>query len=144
MTLEELQAEWDKDTQIDRTELGQEAIKIPQLHSKYYKIYSTARLQLRKWEAEYKVLKLEKYEFYTMGPTEESHEKGWVLPARGAILKAEVNNYMDADPDIIKASLKIGLQQEKIQFLEDIIKSLVNRGFQIKSAIDWERFKVGA
>lgn len=143
MTLEELQAEWDKDTQIDRTELGQEAIKIPQLHSKYYKIYSTSRLQLRKWEAEFKVLKLEKYEFYTMGPTEETQEKGWVLPARGAILKAEVNNYIDADQDIIKASLKIGLQQEKIQFLEDIIKSLVNRGFQIKSAIDWEKFKVG-
>ena len=79
-----------------------------------------------------------------MGPTEETQAKGWVLPARGAILKAEVNNYIDADPDIVKASLKLGLLQEKIQFLEDIIKSLVNRGFQIKSAIDWERFKVGA
>jgi len=143
MTIEELQAEWDKDTQIDRTELGQEAIKIPQLHSKYYKIYSTSRLQLRKWESEFKVLKLEKYEFYTMGPTEDTEEKGWKLPPRGAILKAEVNNYIDADPDIIKATLKIGLQQEKIQFLEDIIKSLVNRGFQIKSAIDWEKFKTG-
>lgn len=143
MTIEELQAEWDKDTQIDRTELGQEAIKIPQLHSKYYKIYSTSRLQLRKWESEFKVLKLEKYEFYTMGPTEDTEEKGWKLPPRGAILKAEVNNYIDADPDIIKASLKIGLQQEKIQFLEDIIKSLVNRGFQIKSAIDWAKFTSG-
>jgi hypothetical protein len=143
MTIEELQAEWDKDTQIDRTELGQEAIKIPQLHSKYYKIYSTSRLQLRKWESEFKVLKLEKYEFYTMGPTEDTEEKGWKLPPRGAILKAEVNNYIDADPDIIKASLKIGLQQEKIQFLEDIIKSLVNRGFQIQAAISWEKFKVG-
>lgn len=144
MTLEELQAAWENDCQIDRTELGHEAIKIPQLHSKYYKIYSTSRLQLRKLEAEFKILKLEKYEFYTMGPTEETQAKGWMLPARGAILKAEVNNYIDADPDIIKASLKLGLLQEKIQFLEDIIKSLVNRGFQIKSAIDWERFKVGA
>lgn len=144
MTLEELHEEWNKDCQIDRTELGNEAIKIPQLHSKYYKIYSAARLQHRKLESEFKALKLEKYEFYTMGPTEETEEKGWKLPPRGMILKAEVNNYIDADPDIIKASLKLGLLAEKIQFLEDIIKSLVNRGFQIKSAIDWERFKVGA
>jgi hypothetical protein len=143
MTLEELQAEWDKDTVIDRSELGQEALKIPQLHSKYYKIYSTSRLQLRKAESEYKVLKLDKYEFYTMGPTEESESKGWRLPARGMILKTEVGSYIEADPDLIKASLKIGLLSEKIQFLEDIIKSLVNRGFQIKSAIDWEKFKVG-
>ena len=82
MTLAELPAEWDKDCQIDRTELGQEAIKIPQLHSKYYKIYSISRLQLRKLEADFKTLKLEKYEFYTMGPTEETQAKGWALPAR--------------------------------------------------------------
>jgi hypothetical protein len=143
MTLEELHTEWEIDSQIDRTELGIEALKIAQLHSKYYKVYSTSRLQLRKLEADFKILKLEKYEFYTMGPTEETHEKGWKLPARGAILKAEVNNYIDADPDIIKASLKIGLFQEKIQFLEDIIKSLVNRGFNIKAAVEWEKFKVG-
>ena len=42
MTLEELQADWEKDTVIDRSELGQEALKIPQLHSKYYKIFSTS------------------------------------------------------------------------------------------------------
>jgi hypothetical protein len=144
MTLEELQAEWDKDSKIDRTELGEEALKIAQLHSKYYKIYSASRLQLRKLEAEFKVLKLEKYEFYTMGPTEETEERGWKLPPRGMILKAEVNSYIEADSDLIKASLKIGLYQEKVSFLEDIIKSLVNRGFNIKAAIDWERFKVGA
>jgi hypothetical protein len=27
--------------------------------------------------------------------------------------------------------------------LENVIRSLVNRGFNIKSAIDWEKFKVG-
>jgi hypothetical protein len=55
----------------------------------------------------------------------------------------EVKAAIKADPNLIKASLKIGLLNEKISFLEDIIKSLVNRGFQIKSAIDWEKFKVG-
>jgi len=41
-------------------------------------------------------------------------------------------------------NLKIAYQQEKIDALESIIKMLHNRGFHIKSAIDFERFKVGA
>jgi hypothetical protein len=51
--------------------------------------------------------------------------------------------YMDADQDIINMSLKIGLQQEKVELLESIIKSLTNRGFQIKSAIEWTKFTMG-
>jgi hypothetical protein len=36
------------------------------------------------------------------------------------------------------------MQKEKVDFVESIIKSLTTRGYQIKSAIDWEKFKVGA
>jgi len=31
-----------------------------------------------------------------------------------------------------------------VGLLDSIIKSLVNRGFNIKSAIEWARFQVGA
>jgi GTP-binding protein YchF len=47
------------------------------------------------------------------------------------------------DKEIIDMSLKIGLQQEKVELLESIIKSLTNRGFQIKAAIDWYKFTMG-
>ena len=56
------------------------------------------------------------------------------------ILKTDVPMYMEADKEIIDISLKIGLQQEKVEFLESIIKSLNNRGYNIKAAIDWQRF----
>ena len=52
--------------------------------------------------------------------------------------------YMDADEDIIKLSLKIGVQQEKIELLESIIKTLINRGYNIKTALDWQRFINGS
>jgi hypothetical protein len=101
-------------------------------------------LRLRKYELDLKKLRLEKYEFYTQGPTEETHAKGWHLPPIGKVIKSEVNNYVDADDDIIQLTLKVGIQQEKIEMLESIIKSLTNRGFLIKSAIDFERFRTGA
>lgn len=144
MKLEAIFEEWKKDSEIDMTELAHESIKIPKLHHKYFQIYSTEKMLLRKYEAEMKTLKLDKYEFYTQGPSKESNEKGWVLPARGMILKQEMPMYLDADKELIDLSLKIGYQQEKIELLESIIKSLTNRGFQIKAAIEWNKFTMGA
>lgn len=144
MKLEDIFAEWDQDSKISPLDLGNEAIKIPQLHNKYYRIYVNEKLILRKYVEEMKVLKLDKFEFYTMGPTEESQAKGWVLPPQGKILKDKAAAYVDADKDIINLNLKLGIQHEKVDMLDSIIKSLVNRGFQIKTAVDYEKFKVGA
>jgi hypothetical protein len=123
--------------------LGNEALNIPKLHHKYFKIFTNERLVLRKYEAELKQLKLAKNEFFTMGPTEETHAKGWRLPPQGKIIRSDVNNYIEADQEVIDMSLRIGVQQEKIELLESIIKSLTGRGFNIKAAIEWEKFKVG-
>jgi hypothetical protein len=66
------------------------------------------------------------------------------MPPIGKVVKSEVNNYMEADRDIIDISLKIGIQSEKIDLLESIIKTILSRGYNIKAAIDWEKFKMGA
>lgn len=143
MKLEEIYEHWDKDSEIDKTELGDESLKIPKLHHKYFQIFTNEKLVLKKYEADMKALKLSKYEFYTQGPSKESQDKGWSMPARGMILKQEMPLYMDGDRDIIDLSLKIGLQQEKVELLESIIKSLTNRGFQIRASIDWTKFTMG-
>ena len=78
MKLEELYALWDLDSDIDTTDLGNESIKIPKLHNKYYKAYITEKILLRKYESEMKSLKLAKYEFYTQGPSAETKELGWI------------------------------------------------------------------
>jgi hypothetical protein len=144
MKLEDIFELWGEDSRVDKTELGNAALELAKLHHKYYRIYSQERLLYKKMEAELKQLKLEKYEFYVDGPTQEHIELGWKLPAKGRILKSDVSNYLDADSDIINHNLKLAYQQEKLEVLDSIIKTIGNRGFHIKSAIDWERFKVGA
>ena len=39
---------------------------------------------------------------------------------------------------------KIEYQKEKINYLESIIKTVVNRNFLIKNIIDWRKFTSGA
>jgi hypothetical protein len=144
LKFENILAEWEKDSIIDKTQIDAESLKIPKLHHKYYTIYVTEKLTLHKLESQLKLLKLEKYEFYTQGHNEDTLAKGWTMPAKGIILKADVNMYMEADKDIIDLSLKIGVQKEKIEMLESIIKIITNRGFTLKTSLDFIKFMSGA
>lgn len=143
MKLEQIFEEWSKDCVVSEAQLDRESLDIPKLHNKYFRIFTYEKLVLRKYEQELKQLKLDKYEFYTQGPTKETIEKGWQLPPVGKVLKTEVPMYIDADSDVVTLSLKIGTQQEKIALLESIIKTILNRGFHIKNAIDFIKWQSG-
>lgn len=144
MKIEDIVSEWDKDSKIDPTEIGSEAINISKLHSKYINIITQEKLRLRKLEVEMKILRRDKYEMYTMGPTKEHKDLGWEMPARGMILKQDVPIYMESDKEIVNLSLKIGMQQEKVEMLDSIIKSIMSRGYQLKTALDHLKFTMGA
>jgi len=143
MTLDEIHEQWSKDAQIERDMLDDESRKIPQLHSKYFKFYSHERMRLKALEFEYKQLFKLKYEYY-MGTIadEDLVEQGWE-PNPLKILKADVQMYIDADDDVIALLQKKAMQQEKVDTLDQIIRNINTRGFQIKNAIDWVRFTNG-
>lgn len=143
MTLDELFDLWTKDCDIDRTELGSEALKISKLHSKYFKLYSTERLTLRKLEQDLKVLKRQSYEYFNGTlDHDEMLDLGWD-PNPLKILRADVPSYVDSSKDVIDLTLKIAYQQEKVDFVENCVRSINARGYNLKAAIDWEKFKVG-
>ena len=100
MSIDEILEQWQQDTKIDRTELGDEALNIPKLHHKYFQILVKEKMILRKQESGMKQLKLDKYEFLTQGPNEETKDKGWKLPPRGMILKGDIPMYLEGDQDI--------------------------------------------
>jgi len=143
MKLEEIQELWEQDAHIDRTELGEESLRIPQLHSKYYKIYAAERTTLRKWESEYKRLYKDKHEYFNGTLSEQDLRLHEWEPFALRILKTDIPTYMEADKDIARAKSMIAAQEDKVSFVESIIKSLPARGYQIKAAIDWSKFTSG-
>ena len=143
MKLEEIHDMWTQDCEINRIELGEEALKIPKLHSKYLRMFSEERMVLRKLLEDRGALRLLKTDYYRgVLPEEDLRANGWE-PFRLSVLKSDLPTYLDADKDVVRINLKISVQQEKVDTLEAIIKSISNRGFLIKSAIDFEKFKVG-
>lgn len=143
MKLEDIEALWEQDTKIDRTDLDNESLKIPMLHSKYYKIYLREKVQLKAEEQDYKLFYKLKHEYYNGKMSkEELDEHSWE-PFQ-FVLKGDLHVYIDADKDISERLLKLQVQREKVDLLESIIKTLNTRGFLIKSAIDFIRFTSGA
>jgi len=137
MTLEQIIDNWKKDSPIRGDELGEEAGNVAILHQRYLEWFTKERLTLRKLESDMKKLKLEKWEHYIQGPSKETKEKGWKIPARGAVIKSDAGLYIDADDDINTLQLKIDYQKEKVDALESIIKMINNRGYAIKNMIDY-------
>jgi len=73
---------------------------------------------------------------------EDLVEQGWE-PNPLKILKADIQMYIDADDHVIALLQKKAIQQEKVDTLDQIIRNINTRGFQIKNAIDWARFTNG-
>lgn len=143
MTLDQISEEWRKDAAIDSTELGTESLKIPQLHSKYMKIYFDERQKLKAYEFKSRETFLKKYEYYNGRMSrEELEEAGWA-PFVKKLMKNEIDMYIDSDKDIINIKMRMEAQKEKIDFLEEVLKNINQRNYQIKNAIEWQRFTNG-
>lgn len=143
MKLDEIHDLWATDNEISISKFDLSINAVPLLHAKYLRIMTSEKMTLRKYEEERKEFVKLKHDYYRgIMSAEDLKEQGWE-PNRLNILKSDIPMHLDADKDIINMNLKIAVQQEKVDVLEQIIKHISNRGYLIKTMLDWERFKVG-
>ena len=141
MNLEQIQEMWEKDSQIDPDNLHDESLKIPQLHAKYYILYNTITLLREKARETHSKVKLERYNYYTGKAEPEVYEQE-PFPYK-VREKDAIQRHMDADEKLNKVDLRIRYYDIMLKFLEEIIKTISNRTYQIKNAIEWHRFQAG-
>ena len=137
MNLDMIQDLWEQDSKIDDDNLHSESTKIPSLHSKYYKLYNNSLVLKKSQENKYKILKKEKWQYYTGRAEPEVYAE---YPFDHKVLKGDLDKYLDADEDIIKCLTKIDYYQMMLDYLDSIIKTILNRTYQLKNAIEWQKF----
>ena len=141
MNLDEIQKMWANDSKIDNDDLGNESIKSSILHCKYYELYNTTYLLRENARQIHDKVYLERYNYYTGKADPEVYEKEpFPFKVRE---KDSINRYLNADERLSKASLKIKYYDQTLRYLEEIIKQISNRGYQIKNANDWMKFQAG-
>jgi len=84
-----------------------------------------------------------KRDYYSGRMTAEELEAADWEPFQFKLLKADVQEYIDADENVIESKKLLALQEGKVDYLEAIVRGLSNRGYLIKNAIDWKRFTEG-
>ena len=139
--LETLQGMWNEDSKIDPDNLHTESLNIPVLHSKYYDIYNTLMLLRKKAEQQRKNIRHERYEYFSGKADPEVYiDNPFPKKIRD---KETMQKYLDADTKLSGISLKIEYYDVMLRFIEEILKQITNRTYQIKNALEFMRFSSG-
>ena len=141
MNLEKIQEMWETDSHMDMDNLHDESIKIPQLHQKYYTLYTTIKLLRTKSLDTLAKTRLERYNYYSgKAPAEVYVEEPFPYKVRD---KESMTLHLNADTKLSTIKLKVEYYDVMIEYLEDILKMIHNRGYQVKNSIDFLRFQAG-
>ena len=145
MKLTTVQQEWCADSSINELDLGKEAVKTPLLHAKYITYLSNVKLLLRKAESDYFNTRRVKYRYYRGEMSrDELEERGWLQYQGNKPLKNEMDEFLQCDEELNALLDKIEYYKTITYTLEQIIRSINSRTWDIKSAIEWQKFTNGA
>jgi hypothetical protein len=140
MILDELKNEVQRDLKLDDTELDSEALKNPLIHGKYIKQLFDGKLVKSKRLSEMKMLRRDLWLFYSGKASDEEYQKYPHFDPNMKILKQDINMWIEADERFQELQLKIDLIDAKIEYINNAIKGVNDRGWAIKNAIEWRRF----
>jgi|TARA_R100000030_G_scaffold57431_1_gene43274 hypothetical protein len=143
MTLDELKNLVQEDLVIDKTELDVEALKTPQLHNKYLNFLLEEKLMLTKSESDLRILRKIKWLYYTGKMSVEELEDRGLEPFPLNVLKQDIDKFIDSDDEIVKLTNRVEFQKEKVEYLKTVVKTMSDRQWYIRSAIDWIKFTNG-
>ena len=145
--LNEILTMWETDCKINNMKLDDTSRDTPNLHAKYLRYLTEAKLQYKRAELKQKSLLKEKWLYYNGKMSqEELEEKGWDPdPFNGLkVMKGEMEHYYDSDPEIQKSEELLEYWKTTRDTLIDIIDNIKWRHQTIRNMISWRQFESGS
>ena len=141
MKIENIKDMLERDKSIDYTQLDTASLKIPEQAVKYQQLSHDEAVILRYLEREYNIMKLRRWMYYMGKASDEEYEKE---PFDHKVLKSDVNLFLEADKKLNELQDRIILQTEKLKLVVEAGKIMQNKSFNIKNALDHQKFMGGA
>jgi hypothetical protein len=126
--------------EINETDLARESINTGKYYGRVLRIRSEENIRLSQQKNELKRLVLEKRNYYG-GKSEPDvyKEKPWNL----RLTDKQVSEHVEVDSDVVSFIERIDLQTEKVAYINDALKMISQRQFQIKNAIEYQKLMAG-
>jgi hypothetical protein len=143
--LNDLVDQWVDDAKVNRIDPDRDILNIPNLHSKYASQIVLHNAALRVKRICYKELLRVKTHYYSgnLNNKKDLADRNWepfVYTTKG---KTDIESYLAADPDLNKSIEAMGMHEDSINFCELVVKEISNRTWQIKSYLDYSKYKLG-
>lgn len=143
VNIDTLMKEWSSDSNIDATSMEKELLKISHLHGKYLNIMSHHRHIIRKLEADYKIIKGLKEDYYAGRLSEEElTEHGWE-PMQFVLSDPKIARKIDTDKELINMLLKKVAHEEIVTYCEMVLKSLHSRTYDLGNYVKYQQLTLG-
>jgi uncharacterized protein (DUF39 family) len=141
MTLDELKTQASSDLPItDQEHLDQESFRNQEIKVKWLDYKTRYELLLARNKGDYQKLYRAKWEYYGG----KSDAKVYASkPFDLKVLKSDLAMYINSDNEIIELGAKINYLEIVIKYIDGIIKSIDNRGWDVSHAIGWKKFEAG-
>lgn len=144
MNIEELKKEWKRDAQINELDLSREALKVPQLHSKYIDLFTDAKRKFTRKKHDLARMQQFKARYYRGELTKaELVEYNLAQYQLNKVLNSQMEAVLAADEDCIKIAEEIEELEIIVFFLEGVMRSIYSRSFDIKNSIAFSVFQAG-
>jgi hypothetical protein len=144
MTLNELKAKWASDCIIDEQDLSGAALRTSQLHSFYISEALSIKMQLVKMQMEIAQLQVLRGRYFrgelTSSELKENEWEQWQFKT----LKADINPLILASDDVQKLIGREEYLKIILYFLESVLGEIKSRSFNIKTAVEFIKWRSGS
>ena len=141
MNLDELKIIAEKDLPVTNDEhIDQESYKNQVIKQKWLDFKSDFELMLIKARTDHQQLYREKWEYYGGKADAKVYA---AKPFDIKVMKTDLQMYVQSDEDILRLQNKIGYYETCVDYCKGVIKSIDNRGGDIRNATDWKKFEAG-
>ena len=139
--LDQVLSDIEAESNIDELRIEFELLRIPQIQSRFMNMFTRQSIALRRLQGEYDSLKKDRVHYY-LGKAPDAEYVKDRLDIK--VLKTDLDLYLAADPVLTAKSLALQEQKLAVEALEKFLSSLRQRGYDLKTAVDYMKFKAGA
>lgn len=121
-------------------DLEKESYRTPIVHNHLNVNLLELRKSFLKEQNKFKKKYKDKWEYFTGKASPEVYK---LNPFPLKILKSDIHLYLESDPELSEIQENLDIMKNEISFLEESLKSVNQRTYLIKTAIDYKKFLNG-
>lgn len=133
--------EYEKDAIISPTELDKVSLESAKLYSKYLRYMNIFFKAQKELDRKRKFLKQEKIDYFSGRASSDIYKNN---PYGDKLSKVELVSKVDADKEIADIDSQYTTASNGVEICKYILKSIGERSFNVKNAIEFQKFQSGA